>query len=81
MSQCIVNMFICQGTSIKKIMITICLICRSNLLTKNYELKWWEQSILIKEVSVYLINYFSNANINFHFLFIKLIKSFFSLYQ
>ena len=55
--------------------------CRSNLLTKYYKLKWWEQSILIKEVNVYLINYFNNANINFHFLFIKLIKSFFSLYQ
>ena len=50
--------------------------CRSNLLTKYYKLKS-QQSILIKEVNVYLINYFSNDNINFHFLFIKLIKSFF----
>ena len=43
-------------------------ICISNLLTKYYKLKW-QQSILIKEVNVYLINFFSNVKINFHFFY------------
>ena len=42
--------------------------CRSNLLTKYYKLKS-QQSILIKEVNVYLINFFSNVNIKFQFFF------------